>query len=338
MDPVTHALLGACTGFSLFGKRLGKKAGAIGALSAFVPDADVFIRSSTDPLLALEYHRHFTHSLAFAPIGAAIVASLWLFQKTSRAHFGWLWLCAVTAYLTHCLLDSATTYGTQLLWPFSNMRVGWDWISIVDPIPTAFLIAGVILVFRRNSFRPATLALIFFVAYIGWGIIQHARATKAQALIAFGRGHKIERWEVMPTIGNNIVWRSIYESNGRLYTDRIRAGWLSKPTVREGESLPLATIDDLGPAEKAVNQRARAFERFSWFSSGWVARSPNDPAIIGDMRYSLSPAKFDPIWGIRYTPEKEIGYKWVNRSRNRKIAVHELWNEIIGRSEFELKK
>ncbi|GAL32009.1 integral membrane protein [Vibrio maritimus] len=40
-------------------------AGALGLLSGLAPDIDVLIRSSHDPLLFLEFHRQFTHSLLF---------------------------------------------------------------------------------------------------------------------------------------------------------------------------------------------------------------------------------------------------------------------------------
>ena len=50
------------------------------------------------------------------------------------------------------------------------------------------------------------------------------------------------------------------------------------------------------------------------------------------MRYSLSTAAFDPIWGIRFTPPGEsTEILWVNRSRDRKVDPRELWNEIVGR-------
>ena len=40
----------------------------LGALAGAAPDLDVLIRSETDPLLALQYHRHFTHALLIAPL------------------------------------------------------------------------------------------------------------------------------------------------------------------------------------------------------------------------------------------------------------------------------
>lgn len=331
MDPLTHALLGGTLGYAVFAKPLGRKAAAVGALAAFVPDADVFIRSSSDPLLAVEYHRHFTHSLFFAPVGAAIVAALWLFQRTSRTQAWHLWLCALVAYLSHCLLDSATSYGTQLLWPFTRQRYGWDFISIIDLLFTVPLAAGLFFAVRRRRVRPAILALVVAGVYLACGVAQHTRALDAQKQLAAARGHTPLRAEAMPTIANNLVWRTLYLHDGRIYSDRIRAGWFSGVTARAGWALPVVGAGDLTAAE-AARDRHRSFERFNWFSEGWVARSPADSSVLGDMRYSLSGEAFDPIWGIRFTaPSAPVDVDWVDRSRDRKIDPGEIWREIVGR-------
>lgn len=49
-------------------------AGVLGLLSGLAPDLDALIKSQSDPLLALEFHRQFTHSLFFIPIGSLICA------------------------------------------------------------------------------------------------------------------------------------------------------------------------------------------------------------------------------------------------------------------------
>lgn len=330
MDPLTHTLLGASLGYVTFGRRLGRTAAAVGGLAAFVPDADVFIRGATDPLLAIEYHRHFTHSLVFAPVGAAVIAALWLWQKTHRTHWLPLYACALSAYFSHCLLDAATSYGTQLFWPFTRHRFGWDFISVIDLLVTLPLAIGLTWSLLRRRFRPALVALTVAFAYLGFGVVQHARANAAQRTLAAARGHTLERHEVMPTMANNLVWRALYAHEGRLYSDRIRVGWFSAATVRPGWSLPLIGLDDLTPHEKSRNTR-HAFERFAWFSEHWIARSPDDPDVLGDMRYSLSADAFDPIWGIRFTADDEpIEVAWVNRTRDRKISPAELWSEIAG--------
>ena len=52
-----------------------RRAAFIGLVAGVLADADVFIRAD-DPLIVLEYHRHFTHALLFVPVGALIAALL----------------------------------------------------------------------------------------------------------------------------------------------------------------------------------------------------------------------------------------------------------------------
>lgn len=101
------------------------QAGLLGLLCGLAPDLDVLISSSTDPLLPLEYHRQFTHSLIFIPVGGLICALVLylLFARHRSLSFGATYLYCTLGYATHALLDSCTTYGTLLLWPFSDMRV-----------------------------------------------------------------------------------------------------------------------------------------------------------------------------------------------------------------------
>jgi inner membrane protein len=332
VDPLTHILLGANLGYVALGRRLGRTAALAGGLAAFAPDADVFIRSAADPLLAIEHHRGFTHSLSFAPIGAALVAALWLWRPAwrTRAWFP-LWLGCAVGYVSHALLDAATTYGTQLLWPFSSHRIGWDVIAIIDPVFTLALLLGLIWAVTRQRFAPSLAALVLGGCYIIAGTIQHARAVNAQQALATARGHRIERCEVMPTMANNVVWRALYSTGDRMFSDRIRVGWFSAPAVRKGWSLPLVRADALSAGEAARN-RHRSFERFAWFSDHWVARNPSDLTMFADMRYSLSAEAFDPIWGIRFTPpDSPTEVVWINRSRDREINPGDLWREIIGR-------
>lgn len=331
MDPISHIALGASLSYAAFSRQLGRTAAWAGGLAAFVPDADVFIRSAADPLLGIEYHRHFTHALVFAPLGAALVAALWLTRARWRPHALTLWLACLLAYVSHCLLDAATSYGTLLWWPFSDRRVGWDFISIIDPVFTLPLLAGLAIGLLRQRLVLVKGALALALGYLTLGAIQCARASAAQEALARQRGHTIERAEVMPTMANNVVWRALYLHDGRIYSDRIRVGWFSRPTVIEGWSLPQVTAADLLP-EEVNRDRHRSFARFAWFSEGWVARKPTDPTVLADMRYSLSAEAFDPIWGIRFlAPEAPVDVEWVNRSRDRRIPLADLWQEITGR-------
>jgi inner membrane protein len=336
MDPFTHIVLGSSLGYVVFGRRLGRATSVgVGSLAGAAPDLDVLIGSATDPLLAVEYHRHFSHALAFAPVGAGLVIVLLAlyrpWRETWSGRFAAVWSCALMAWVSHCLLDAATSYGTQLLWPFTDRRYGWDFISVVDPFFTLALLTGLVVALVRMRPGAASVGLVVAAAYLGGGVRQHYRAVEAQAILAASRGHTPERFEVMPTLGNVLVWRTLYECEGRIYADRIRVGLTGDATVRGGWALTKMVASDRTSAEQVRDQR-RSFARFTWFSEGWVARSPSDPSVFGDMRYSLSTEAFDPIWGIRYTPigaPTEI--EWVNRSRDRRVSPSELWTELQGR-------
>ena len=177
MDPISQGVVGALWAASLSPKHTLKPTLIAGALAGMAADLDVLISSSTDPLLFLEYHRQFTHSLIFVPIGALIVAlCLWPFLKRSLQPKELLTACFL-GYLSHGLLDACTTYGTQLLWPFSDDRVAWNVISIVDPLFTLPLLAAVALGVRAKRVNAwPRVGLIWLFAYLGIGEIQRQRA------------------------------------------------------------------------------------------------------------------------------------------------------------------
>jgi inner membrane protein len=120
MDILTQGLLGSA--MAQAGAKEGeyKPAALIGFGAGLLADADVLIRSSNDSLLALEFHRHFTHSLVFIPFGAAIAAGLmWPLAKKHLA-FRRVYVFCLLGYCLSGLLDACTSYGTHLLWPFSE--------------------------------------------------------------------------------------------------------------------------------------------------------------------------------------------------------------------------
>ena len=65
MDPVSQGALGAIFAQTISNKKKILIGSILGCIAGLAPDLDIFIRSSSDPLLKLEYHRQFTHSLVF---------------------------------------------------------------------------------------------------------------------------------------------------------------------------------------------------------------------------------------------------------------------------------
>lgn len=331
MDPVTHALLGSATARVALARPLGRAAFLPGAAGALLPDVDALIRSSADPLLYAEFHRHFTHALAFIPIGGALAALPWLLARRTRPHWKAYLGAATAGYATHGLLDASTTYGTLLFWPFADTRVAWNAISIVDPVFTLVLVLGVALALWRRTMTPAIAALLVCAASLTIGVVQRDRAFDAQRRIAAARGHDRARGAVFPGFGNNLVWRSLYRSGDTQYMDRIRVPWFGNASWSPGPQVSLLRAEEL-PLEVRTDVRLRRdFARFERFANGWVARAPAEPDIIGDARYSSAVEQFVPVWGIRLTPgAADEPVEWVDRSRQRRVDPRALWTELRG--------
>jgi inner membrane protein len=330
MDPLTHALLGATAAQAAFGPRLGRKAWLIGATGGVLPDADILIKSATDPLLAIEYHRHFTHSFAFIPVGGFLAALPWLVQARFRAERAAVFGAAVAGYATHGLLDACTNYGTHLLWPFSDSRTAWHWITTIGPLLSVMLLVGLVLAVKRGSRAPALVALLLGLSYVGAAAWQRERALDVQALEAAARGHVIARADMFPTVGNHFIWRSSYQSGNTLYTDRVRLMGKDSTRWKDGGSVALLTEDGLSADSRADDRVMRDFSRFKYFSAGWVARASTDPSVIGDARYSLRTDRFEPIWGVRFHPGTAAPTEWFDQTASNRIPLSELWAEITG--------
>lgn len=304
MDTFTQGIIGACAAQLGMKKKQARLATFCGALGGFAPDADTFIQSSTDPLLGKMFHRHFTHSLFFIPIGGLIVSTILYFILLRKYSFKTIYLYSTLGYATHALLDACTSYGTQLFWPLTSLRVAWDNIAIIDPLYTIPLLIGVIVTFISRHNRWAKIMFTWSMIYLSFGFIQNFRAVNILKEHVAKRDQKIERYRVMPTLGNLFLWRTLYESKGRYYTDAVSLWPGISQSFYSGESIPKLDIRRDFPFLKEEDLQYRDIERFRWFAQDWLAISPKSPNVIGDLRYSAEIKGVDPLWGIEILPEK----------------------------------
>lgn len=308
MDPITQGALGGAAAQAIFYRRVTPAITWAGILGGMAPDLDVFIRSQSNPLLFMVYHRNFTHSLAFAPFGGALVGFLLWLLLGRRHSLRDLILASIVGMFTHGLLDAFTTYGTMLFWPFSHERISWDFISIIDPIYTAILIIGVIYALSFGKGKAAIIALILSSAYMGLGGWQHHRAMEFQKQIAASRGDEIMSGRAIPTLSNLLVWRSVYRSKGNLYVDAIRVGPF-KQLYWQGGSIPRIGVDQIQPSPPPGSLLRKDLEIFEWFSEGYTGLLNGQPWEISDLRFSAIPNGTDPLWGIRFDaahPERHV--------------------------------
>ena len=226
MDPISQGALGAVASENLAPKKHLAVACVLGLLAGMSADLDIFIQSNDDPLLFLEYHRQFTHSLIFIPIGGLICASIFYFFVRTRWQltFKQVVLYCTAGYATHALLDSCTSYGTQLFWPFSSHRFSWSNISIIDPVFTLPILILVILAAVKKRKIFARIATIWLLFYLGLGFVQNERAEQAAWAVVNDRGHTPLRLEAKPGFGNLLLWKVIYETEDRYHVIGVRAG------------------------------------------------------------------------------------------------------------------
>lgn len=303
MDPLSQGTVGAAFAQSSANKKNIIGISVIGFLAGLAPDLDVLIRSSTDPILFLEYHRQFTHSLFFIPFGALIVTLFLypLFRKSTSLKT--VYVASFLGYATHGLLDACTSYGTLLFWPFSNERVTWNNISIVDPLFTIPALVLVVAAIKTRKRLYSYFAIGWITFYLSLGFIQYERALSAANELALSRGHKPERLTLKPSFANIILWKSIYQHKDRFYVDAIRT--VQSSTWCLGESVKIFDYQRDLPNLENDSQQRKDIERFRWFSQDYLGFD-KDQNLVTDVRYSMIPNQIAPMWGLVIDDQRGI--------------------------------
>jgi inner membrane protein len=132
--------------------------------------------------------------------------------------------------------------------------------------------------------------------------VQHNRAAEEAARLAASRGHEPERALVKPTLGNLLLWRSLYLDSGRVYADAVRVGLPGNVRVYPGESAPRFEARN-EPALPEGSRSRRDVERFIAFADGLAVRHPGRAHMIGDARYAMLPTSIEPLWGVVIDPD-----------------------------------
>jgi len=297
MDPVSHALTGAALGMLLAPAGRVRVGAVAGAVVALVPDLDVLIRDADDPLWQVELHRHYSHSLLVGVVIGAVAA--WVVAARTATRWR-VWVAAlVAAALSAALLDVCTSYGVHLFWPFAEGRVAWSIIAVVDPLfMVPVLTLGAVGVWRASRYAACG-ALIFASLYLAVGFAQQQRVDWATRALAAERGHEIERLVAKPTIGNLLLWRTLYVANKEVHADAVRAG--SALLVYPGTRSALVVPSELDVPPASV--LAGDVVRMARLSESFLVRHPLRPEVYGDARFAMQPDSIEPMFGISVKPD-----------------------------------
>jgi inner membrane protein len=298
MDPLTQGLLGAAFGQALYGRALGRKAQVWGALLGMAPDLDV-VANPMSPMAEWLWHRGPTHALWFGPVVGPLLGFL-LWKRKGGRFRDWAGLSAV-ALFTHPLLDAFTTYGTQLLAPFSRQRFGGDAVAIVDPLYSLVLALALAFGSWRGVSSPAArraawAGLALSSAYVGLGLFVNQRAeAMARAQLA-AEGVSVTRVSAYPTLFQ-LPFRRIVARSG----DEVRVGWLSvlAPRPIAWERFEAASGSLVEAARET--EEARVFEWFAMGESTPRLEPTTGGAVVefDDLRYGFPGRPRDGLWGVR---------------------------------------
>jgi len=304
MDPLTQGIVGATAAATIAPRKQLRLALLTGFAGGMTADLDVLIRSSEDSLLALQFHRHFTHALIFIPVGGlltALVLNLLPFLR-HRLPFSRLWLFATAGYATSGLIDACTSYGTLLYWPFSDTRVAWNNMPIIDPLYTFGLIGLLVWGGWRLQTRCIHIAATMAMLYPVFGEIQNRRAEAIVRELAASRGHEAERVTAKPSPLSLLLWRGIYRHGDDYYVDAIHLPYLPGHRIYEGSRVEAVDLPVDVPELPENSPLAHDFKRFAQFSDHYLYfPNPGQP-LLADLRYALLPNRTKPLWGLVYDP------------------------------------
>jgi inner membrane protein len=272
------------------------------------PDLDVFIHFKENPMSSEIWHRNFTHSLVFMPLGGLLVFLFFLCFPPFRKHWKITLGAALIGYATHGLLDALTSYGTLLLWPFSSTRISWDIISIVDPLFTIFLTLGTAwsVIFKEQ--RGVMISIFCASLMLLFNTLQHQRAI--QSLQAYSSQNQLNLKQVraVPSLASSTNWRVVAKSAHCLYILDSDTPIFKKTSISLIAKLPLFT----GPKFPLGLKQAQELKTFLWFIDNYAIIAKQKPFTLADGRYIFGLNSLYSLWGIELFPHEEH----VNKIRN----------------------
>lgn len=286
MDSLTQIVLGAACGEIILGKKIGNKALLFGAIGGTIPDLDVFIGKLlyNNEIQAMAFHRGFMHSILFAVLGTFLFG--WItyqlyntgVRKETTTIKNWIWLFFLSIF-THPILDCFTPYGTQLFVPFSDYRVAFNTISVVDPLYTVpFLLSLIIMMFfnRKSTRRTWWLKAGIYVssAYMVFTIINKFYIDSVFKKSFEKADISYNRFSAQPTILNNILWYSVAESNTQYHLTFYS---LFDKSATANKIITVEKNHDL------INMSNSNLQTLAWFSNGYYNLSKKDK--IGTYKY-----------------------------------------------------
>ena len=220
------------------------------------------------------------------------------------------------------------------LWPFYQNRISFDNISIIDPLFTLPLIILLITALIKNKQKLAKYALIYAFCYLSLGYVQKIRVKNFLHDLAISNQQEINSIKLNPTIGNIILWRTVYSSNNKYYINAIRQPLFGKAKIYQGPIIEKLTLAKLTQNLASNSILYHDIIRFYNFSQGFIYYNSDKKDIIADLRYGTLPNNLSSLWGIKINitkPEQHAKYFFLrnfNSETKRNFKAMILGNDL----------
>ena len=187
--------------------------------------------------------------------------------------------------MTHSILDSLTTYGTQILWPLEiGPPVALPSVFIIDPLYSALLLIGAVALsaMRRNRAKGVKVLralMLVSTLYLGLGVTGNAVVrARAEAHPDF-RGLQVH---VQPTAFNILFWQVLGVDETAYVTGLTSVlGSCAITEISRHERLAEAPGDTEPPP---------SVRRLEWFTDGFYSyQDRGDSIAITDLRIGFHP-------------------------------------------------
>jgi inner membrane protein len=238
-------------------------------------------------------------------------------------------------------LDCFTTYGTQILIPFSDQRVAFNNIAVADPLytlPFMFFLLTAAFYNRTNPQRSKwnNIGLTISSLYMIFTIVNKTRINTIFENSLIKENITYQRYLTTPTILNNILWSGIAESDSVYYYGTYSFFDAEKSFKLNVLPKNRAVVGD------AIN-KDQTLKTLTWFSDDYyqIKRKNQDSLEYYDLRFgtfkmkSTDAEQFVFKFNIQEKPKGTFILKdQGDRPRDADFgeAFAALWNRIMGRT------
>lgn len=314
MDSLSQISLGAAVGELVAGKRVGNKALLWGAIAGTIPDLDVLMSPFLNDIQRLVYHRGFSHSLVFAALCAPLLG--WLIARMHRrSGTDWkLWTrLAFWCIATHPILDCFTTWGTQLFWPFSDLRVAFNSIFVIDPLYTLPLLTCVIATrFLKPGSRRRRITNMFGLglstAYLLLGVVNKSVVNRVFEKNLQAQHIAYNDYMTLPTPLNTILWTCIARTE--------QGFWQGMYSLLDDVETIALTYTPQNAHLLDPYEHDWEISKFKWITRGYyIVGLQDDGLVLNDMRFGRADI------GLLQSDDYVFSYSVVPDANGNEVAV-----------------